>query len=397
MQKNKIVSSLVSEAADEIIRLNINRDEEALGMIEAIAFTKYKGDDIDELSWAIDRAFGKLRGQLGPLSYLMKDDDVSEIMINGTQEIYVERGGEINKLDDSFDSKEELEQIIRRIAASVRREVNEMSPILDARLKDGSRVNAVLSNIALDGPVLTVRKFRQKKISVEEMIEEGELTEEAASTLKVLVEAGYNIFVSGGTSSGKTTFLNALSDFVPKHERVITIEDSAELQVKGIPNLVRMECRNSNSTGQGDIQMDALIKASLRMRPDRIIVGEVRGREVSDMLQALNTGHSGMSTGHGNSIKGMLRRLEAMYISGHDMPIAAVRSQIVEAIDVMVHLAKLGDGRRKVLEISEIIGFRDNDYEIEPVYLLDDDLNLVKTKNTMRKDMRLKVKGISYV
>ena len=254
MQINDVINEVLKDATDSIVKKSISGDKEALEEIERIAFKKYEGFDIEELDSIIERVYGKLRGQLGPLSYLLEDDNITEIMINGIGEIYIERGGQIEKLEEGFDSKEELEQVIRRIASSVRREVNEMSPILDARLKDGSRINAVMGNIALDGPVLTVRKFRQKEISMEEMISGGELTEEAASTLKTLVEAGYNIFISGGTSSGKTTFLNALSSYIPPEERVITIEDSAELQIRNVSNIVRLECRNANSTGKGEIQ-----------------------------------------------------------------------------------------------------------------------------------------------
>ena len=389
MEKSKVIKRLMEESTELIIKEDIDSDEDALSVIENISL-EYKSDlSLDEMTYMIDRVFGKLRGQLGPISYLLSDDKISEIMVNGPEKIFVEREGKIERIADRFDSKEELEQVIRRIAASVRREINEMNPILDARLKDGSRVNAVLKNVALDGPALTIRKFRHRKITIEEMIEVGELTYDAFEVLRDLVRAGYNIFVSGGTSSGKTTFLNALSDLVPERERVVIIEDSAELQMNGIDNLVRMECRNMNSSGHGSVTMEMLIKSSLRMRPDRIIVGEVRGREVSDMLQALNTGHSGMSTGHGNSIKGMLRRLEAMYISGNDMPMDAVRAQIVEAIDIMVQLARLGDGTRRVLEISEINGFDGSEYIINPLFKVDENLNLARTNNQILNNTKL--------
>lgn len=397
--KRMIIKRLLEDSTESIIKSDITSDHDALEVIENLSIKDISSDyannwTLNEMANAVDRVFGKLRGQLGPISYLLDDDRISEIMVNGPSRIFVERDGRIEQIDDRFDSKEELEQVIRRIAASVRREINEMSPILDARLKDGSRVNAVLKNVALDGPSLTIRKFRHRKITIEEMIDVGELTEEAAESLRDLVKAGYNIFVSGGTSSGKTTFLNALSDLIPKNERVVIIEDSAELQMDSIDNLVRMECRNVNSSGMGSVTMDMLIRSSLRMRPDRIIVGEVRGREVSDMLQALNTGHSGMSTGHGNSIKGMLRRLEAMYISGNDMPMDAVRAQVVEAIDIMVQLARLGDGSRRVLEISEINGFDGSEYVINPLYKVDENLNLLKTKNEIQNNTKLMLNRI---
>ncbi|MBP3816524.1 MAG: CpaF family protein [Firmicutes bacterium] len=376
--RREITTKIMEAATESIVMGDVAEDRDAMSIIEQEAF-KYKNMlKVDDLIWVVDRVYGKLRGQLGPISYLLEDNEISEIMVNGYDRIFVERNGRIERVKDSFDSWEELEQVIRRIAASVRKEINEMSPILDARLKDGSRVNAILKNVALDGPSLTIRKFRHKKITLEEMVERGGLTEEAKETLRKFVISGYNIFVSGGTSTGKTTFLNALSDFIPEGERVVTIEDSAELKMEGIKNLVRLECRNANVLKQGAITMEMLIRTSLRMRPDRIVVGEVRGREVADMLQALNTGHSGMSTGHGNSIRGMLRRLEAMYISGRDMPLDAVRAQIVEGVDVMIQLARLEDGSRRVLEICEVNGFRDGEYVINNLYAVDSNLNLVK-------------------
>ena len=396
MDIKKLAQKISELASEEIIRKDIVLDEDAKDVIENIALTHSEELNIDDYTRVVNRVYGRLRGQLGVISYLLDDDTVCEIMVNGNEDIFIERFGKLIKIDDSYDSKEELEQVIRRIAGTVRREINEMSPILDARLKDGSRVNAVLKNVSLDGPSLTVRKFRHRRISMEEMVATGGLTEEARVDLEKLVLAGYNIFVSGGTSSGKTTFLNALSEYIPSTERVITIEDSAELQLSEIPNLIRMECRSENTSGQGRVTMDMLIRSSLRMRPDRIIVGEVRGREVADMLQALNTGHSGMSTGHGNSIKGMLRRLEAMYIAGTEMPLDAIRAQIVEAIDIMVQLGRLSDGKRKVLEISEITGFNGNDYDIVPLYVSDQNLALVKTGEKISNSMKLKLKGLSY-
>ena len=393
--KKRITLEILERSTERIIEDEISGDDEALAAIEEIAFLYQDKLDLDDLTGTIDRVFGKLRGELGPITYLMKDAEISEIMINGRDRIYVEKRGDLYKINDSFDTVVELEQVIRRIAASVRREINEMNPILDARLKDGSRVNAILSNVALDGPSLTIRKFSRSRITIDEMVREGELTEETKEFFEKLVTAGYNIFVSGGTSSGKTTFLNALSDFIPLDERVITIEDSAELKMDNIPNLVRLECKNANVTGRGSVSMDMLIRASLRMRPDRIVVGEVRGREVADMLQALNTGHSGMSTGHGNSIRGMLRRLEAMYISGIEMPMDAIRSQVVEGIDIMVQLARLKNGERKVLEISEINGYDGKEYEINTLYSIDDNLRLRPTGNKLKNTMKLKLRGVS--
>jgi pilus assembly protein CpaF len=259
--------------------------------------------------------YSRTRGRLGPLGELIEDAAINEIMVNGKDDIYFENDDGIFRLDDGFDSVEELEEIIRNIAASVHKEVHETSPILDARLPDGSRVNAVYKNIAAAGPVLTIRKFRSEVITFLQMLRYGTLTEECRDFLITMVVNGYNIFISGGTSSGKTTFLNALTEFIPPGDRVIIIEDSRELQPVGIDNLVQMECHSANSMGRGEVTMEMLIRTSLRMRPDRIIVGEVRGPEVAEMLQAMNTGHDGsFSTGHGNSVKGMLRRLEAMYL-----------------------------------------------------------------------------------
>lgn len=317
----------------------------------------------------ISGIFNTTRKDLDILQPYADDKDVSEIMVNGIDNIFIERKGKIERLDLHFDTKEDLEEIIRRIAAKVHREINELNPIVDARLEDGSRVNAVYKNVALNGPILTIRRFPESRILMEDLLRMGTITEEAAVFLKTLVQSGYNIFISGGTSSGKTTFLNVLSEYIPKDERVIVIEDAAELQITGIENLVRLECKNANVQGKGEVSVRQLIKASLRMRPNRIIVGEVRGGEVLDMIQAMNTGHDGsLSTGHGNSTEGMLSRIEAMFLQAADFPIDAIRSQIAEAIDIIVHLGRLPDKSRKVLEISEIEGYHDGKICINPLY-----------------------------
>jgi pilus assembly protein CpaF len=285
----------------------------------------------------ISGVYNATRKDLNLLQPYADDKEVNEIMVNGIENIFIEKNGKIEKLDIRFESTEELEEIIRRIAAKVHREINELNPIVDARLEDGSRVNAVYKNIALNGPILTIRRFPENRITMLDLLEYGTITKEASDLLKKLVIAGYNIFISGGTSSGKTTFLNVLSEFIPKDERVIVIEDSAELQINGIENIIRLECRNANVQGKGEIGIRQLIKASLRMRPNRIIVGEVRGAEVLDMIQAMNTGHDGsLSTGHGNSPEGMLSRLEAMFLQAADFPVDAIRSQIAEAIDIII-------------------------------------------------------------
>ncbi len=306
--------------------------------------------------------------RLDILQELVDDPEVTEIMVNGKDHIFVERRGAIRRWEQGFDQTEQLEDMIQQIVSRINRSVNVANPIADARLADGSRVHVVLPPVALDGPVVTIRKFPEP-ITAGKLILLGSLTEEAAEFLERLVKAGYNLFISGGTGSGKTSFLNAMSGFIPETERVITIEDSAELQIRQIPNLVRLETRNANGEGEGAIEISDLIRASLRMRPDRIIVGEVRGKECLDMLQALNTGHAGsLSTGHGNSPRDMLSRLETMTLMGADLPLAAVRSQIASAIDILVHLGRLRDRSRKVLEIVEIGDYIDGEIRLNPLF-----------------------------
>lgn len=291
--------------------------------------------------------------QLGILQELLDNPDITEIMVNGTEPIFVERRGKLEQLSVRFDSIEKLHHVIQQIAADCNRVINESSPIVDARLKDGARVNAVLAPVALNGPILTIRRFPEKAITMEQLISMGSVSREASEFLNRLVKAGYNILVSGGTGSGKTTFLNVLSGFIPPKERVITIEDSAELQLQGIPNLVRMETRNANVEGCREITIRDLIKTSLRMRPDRIIVGEVRGKEAVDMLQSVNVGHNAMTTVHANSVRDVVSRLETMVLMGMELPVAAIRKQIVAGFDIMIHLGRLRDGSRHVLEIAE--------------------------------------------
>lgn len=303
------------------------------------------------------------------LQELVDCDEVTEIMVNGTENIFVEKAGCICEWDKHFETREKLENVIQQIVAKCNRVVNEASPIADARLENGSRVNIVLSPVALNGPILTIRRFPDHPISMEDLIRFGSITRQAADFLQQLVVAGYNIFISGGTGSGKTTFLNALSDYIPGTERVITIEDSAELQLQGIPNLVRLETRNANMDGAREITIRDLIRSALRMRPNRIIVGEVRGSETIDMLQALNTGHDGsLSTGHANSSNDMLARLETMVLMGMDLPLAAVRRQIASGVDIIVHLGRLRDKSRRVLEIVEVIGYEHEEVITAPLY-----------------------------
>ena len=303
------------------------------------------------------------------LSDLLEDDSITEIMINGYDQIFVEKDGRIQSFSQSFESEDRLASIIQQIVAGCNRLVNEAVPIVDARLPDGSRVNVVLPPVALDGPTMTIRKFPIEKMTMERLIELGALDEETAGFLKLLVKARYNIFVSGGTGAGKTTFLNALSDYIPKTERIITIEDSAELQLRDVENLVRMETRNSNVEGENAITIRDLIKASLRMRPDRVIVGEVRDSAAIDMLTAMNTGHDGsLSTGHANSAYDMITRLESMVLMGIELPMEAVRRQIASAVDIIIHLGRLRDGSRKVTEICEVTGIENGQVQLTSLY-----------------------------
>jgi len=343
----------------------------------------------------IDDVFNSIRKDLAILDPYARDPGISEIMVNGKDHIFIERHGTVEKVDAGFQTTEELEEVIRRIGAKVHREINEMNPILDARLEDGSRVNAVNKNVALGGPILTIRKFPEQAIDMEKLILYGTVTFEAAEFLKKLVQAGYNIFISGGTSSGKTTFLNVLSDYIPKNERVIVIEDSAELQIKGVENLIRMECRNANIQGKGQVDMRQLIKTSLRMRPNRIIVGEVRGEEVLDMIQAMNTGHDGsLSTGHGNSPEGMVNRLETMFLQAANFPIEAIRGQIAEGIDIIVHLGRRRDNKRIVTDIVELSGIKDSEIVMNKLFRYDLNDGLIRTRNELINKEKLEIKGL---
>lgn len=346
------------------IREEMNRqadqlnDDRALALIEGFVFRQPEADSRTAAANGalIRRLFLMLRAELSILQPLAEDPAVTEIMVNGPRRIFAERNGRLERTELAFGSADELEELIRRIAAGVHREINELHPIVDARLTDGSRVNAVLGSIALDGPALTIRKFTSSRpLEMADLIRTGSIAPEAAELMTRLVRARYNIFVCGGTSSGKTTFLNVLSRCIPAEERLVVIEDSAELRIDQIDNLVRLECRSANVQGKGAVDMSLLVRNSLRMRPDRIIVGEVRGSEVVHMIQAMNTGHDGsMSTGHANSVEGMLKRLEAMFLEAVDIPVEAIRSQIAEGIDIIVHLSRLRDGSRRVTQISEL-------------------------------------------
>lgn len=357
---------------DELTEYHNMGDEELLDRIDEAIRDMGQGMflPLKERIWLRGSLYDSFR-RLDILQELIDDSSVSEIMVNGAGKIFLERNGKTELWERRFEKPEQLEDIIQQIVGRVNRVVNVSSPIVDARLEDGSRVHVVLPPVALDGPVVTIRKFPEP-ITMEKLIRFRAVTGEAAGFLRRLVESGYNIFISGGTNSGKTTFLNALSAFIPISERVITIEDSAELQITQVPNLVRLESRNANTEGEGEITISHLIRASLRMNPDRIIVGEVRGKETLDMLQAMNTGHEGsLSTGHGNSARDMLSRLETMVLMAAELPLAAIRNQIASALDIIVHLGRLKNGSRRVLCIAEIGGYRNGEVELESLYEYD--------------------------
>ena len=346
--------------------------------------------DINITGELINCIYRRVKNKYGILSELLMDEDINEIMVNGYKDIFIEKKRKIYHIDDAFTSEIELENLIRMFASDVHREVNEANPIVDARLENGYRVNGVLKVVALNGPILTIRKFDKESISMKRLVELKSLTKECSDYLSKLVNCGYNIFISGGTSSGKTTFLNALSENILPEERVILIEDSAELKIEHIRNIVHMECRGANSIGKGEVNMASLIKTSLRMRPDRIIVGEVRGKEVVDMIQAMNTGHSGsMSTGHGNSVKGMLNRLETMYLMDAQIPIKSIKSQIANAIEIYVHLARDKYGIRKVIEVVEMIGIEDDEYKLNYLFRRDSNDCLIRTENSLINNEKL--------
>ena len=375
-------------------------DEEVLSQIDDLflleeAIRLYPVDIRRKLKQEI---FCSLR-RLDILQTLIEDSSITEIMINRPAHIFVEKRGRMEEVPIQFSSEEKLLQIIQRIVGDCNRTVNEVSPIVDARLQNGSRVNVVLSPIALNGPIVTIRKFPDCPLTIDQLISWGSITKEAAEELRLYVQAGYNIFVSGGTGSGKTTFLNILSDFIPKDERIITIEDSAELQIQGIENLIRLETRNENVEGCHAITIRDLIKSSLRMRPDRIIVGEVRGSEAVDMITAFNTGHDGsMSTGHANSARDMLSRLENMILMGMDIPLAAVKQQIASAIDIMIHLGRIRDKSRRVLEITEIDGIQDGEIKMHTLYEFTEDasprIGILQKKGQLQHVEKLKAAGL---
>jgi len=388
--------SVRREMADEILEEKI--EEIVLELSESLFMT------FDEKIDAKEQVYSSIRG-FGVLDQIIRDENITEVMINGPGDVFIEKNGQVERLSKTFESERRLEDIVQRVVALAGREVNEGTPIVDTRLPDGSRVNVVLKPIAMNGPIVTIRKFSKVPMSIEKLIEYKSITKEIAEVLQLLVRAKYNVFICGGTGSGKTTFLNALSNYIPSDERVITIEDSAELQLNGIDNLVSLETRNANSSGSGEVTIRELIKSSLRMRPERIVVGEVRGSEAIDMLQAMNTGHDGsLSTGHANSTKDMLSRLETMVLTGASgLPLEAVRQQVSSAIDIIIHLSRLRDKSRKTMEITEIVGLENGQYILNPLYKFEETEEstvekvvggLVRTENKMINDFKLKLSGI---
>lgn len=381
-------------------------DEELEEKVEETVFQRMQDRycTIEQKVSIVQQVYSSIRG-FGLLDSIINDDTITEVMINGPENIFIEQNGRLFKLDKQFESQRRLEDIIQRIVGLAGREVNQANPICDTRLPDGSRVNVVLPPIALCGPTLTIRKFSKTPMTIEKLIQYGSITQEIADKLELLVRAKYNIFISGGTGSGKTTFLNALSNYIPKDERVITIEDSAELQITGLENLVSLETRNANASGAGQITIRDLIKSSLRMRPERIIVGEVRGGEALDMLQAMNTGHDGsLSTGHANSTEDMLSRLETMVLQGAvGLPLEAIRQQIASAVDIIIHLSRLRDKSRKTMEITEVVGYENGKIVLNPIYKFEEDEystlqhvsgSLKRTSNKLVNDYKLKLSGI---
>ncbi len=397
---NKIRSSLIS-------RFDFTRDlsnEEIYSLIdnEIIETGRHQFISLTQKEQLRRILFNSIRGY-DILQELIDDHEITEIMINGYNNIFIEKDGSLIKSDFHFSSPEKLQDVIQQIVSNVNRRVNEASPIADARLYDGSRVNIVLNPIALNGPAVTIRKFSESPMTIQNLIDFHSITIEAADYLKQLVLSGYNIFVCGGTGSGKTTFLNALSNFIPVTERVITIEDSAELQISNIPNLVRLEARQANTEGKNEITIRDLIRSALRMRPNRLLVGEIRGAEALDMLTAFNTGHDGsMSTGHGNSPKDMLRRMETMVLMGVDMPISAIKGQIASALDIMIYLGRLRDHSRRVLEITEIADYKNDEIILNPLFVFHEEEEiygkirgtLKRTNNPLINTLKLQMAGI---
>ena len=411
MLSEEMISRLVLEIkrfllADAML-LSRASDEQLMRRIADVADHKLGKVSLSpqERSRVVRLVFSSIRG-LGILDEILADDSITEVMINGPDHIFVEHAGRLYRLNKKFDNERQLEDIIQKIVGKAGKEVYQANPSVDTRLPVGSRGNVVLPPVSLSGPIVTIRKFSKTPMTVEMLLKYGSLTREAAAFLEKLVRAKYNIFISGGTGSGKTTFLNALSNFIPRDERIITIEDSAELQIKNIENLVSLETRNANTSGRGEISIRDLIRSALRMRPERIVVGEVRGAEALDMLQAMNTGHDGsLSTGHANSTRDMLSRLETMVLQGNDgLPLPAIRQQISSALDIIIHLSRLRDKSRRTMEITEVLGYENGEIQLNPLFVFKEtegstlekvEGHLVRTGNPLRNDYKLRLQGVS--
>ena len=405
-EKSKIVEEIrkkILESTNFAVMSETDLEDTILQMLEEMFQDVYI--PMEEKADITDQVYSAIRG-LGILDSIIHDDTITEVMINGPDDVFIEQNGKVRRISDTFENEQKLEDIIQRVVGMAGREVNQANPIVDTRLPDGSRVNVVLPPISLKGAIVTIRKFSKEPMTIAKLIEYGSITQEIADVLEILVKAKYNIFICGGTGSGKTTFLNAVSHFIPKDERIITIEDSAELQIEGLDNLVSLETRNANTAGVGAVTIRDLIRSSLRMRPERIIVGEVRGAEALDMLQAMNTGHDGsLSTGHANSTKDMLSRLETMVLTGAEgLPLDAVRQQIASAIDIIIHLSRLRDRSRKTMEITEVTGYENGQIQLNPLYVFEEDENstlervsgkLKRTKNPLVNQLKLRIAGIN--
>ena len=405
-EKSEIVEKIrkkILEATNFAVMSETDLEDAILQMLDEMFQDVYI--PIEEKADITDQVYSAIRG-LGILDSIIHDDTITEVMINGPDHVFIEQNGRVRRISDTFENEQKLEDIIQRVVGMAGREVNQANPIVDTRLPDGSRVNVVLPPISLNGAIVTIRKFSKEPMTIAKLIEYGSITQEIADVLEILVKAKYNIFICGGTGSGKTTFLNAVSHFIPKDERIITIEDSAELQIEGLDNLVSLETRNANTAGVGAVTIRDLIRSSLRMRPERIIVGEVRGAEALDMLQAMNTGHDGsLSTGHANSTKDMLSRLETMVLTGAEgLPLDAVRQQIASAIDIIIHLSRLRYRSRKTMEITEVTGYENGQIQLNPLYVFEEDENstlervsgsLQRTKNPLVNQLKLRIAGIN--
>ena len=389
----QILRKLLMEKLDLSRELS---DEEILDMIDELILNKMHESCISlkEKVQLRQELFYSVR-KLDVLQELVEDETVTEIMVNGPDAIFIERDGKLSRCSNRFTSREKLEDVIQQIVGRCNRVVNESMPIVDARLDNGARVNAVIQPVALNGPILTIRRFPSHPITMEKLISLGSITRECAEFLSTLVKAKYSMVIGGGTGSGKTTFLGALSEYIPEDERLITIEDNAELKIQGISNLVRLEAKMANREGGTSIEIRDLIKTALRMRPDRIIVGEVRGGEAVDMLQALNTGHEGsLSTAHANSARDMLSRLETMTLMGVELPLEAIRRQIASGVDILIHLGRMRDKSRKVLEITEVCGFEDHEIKIRPLFRWREGAGLVK-ENLLIRTEKLERAGVA--